>query len=150
MATRRNRRTKTKRGTAQRPRAARKPALRAHRIRRLTAEAIIATLRQPRLSVAAGVADAVATRIASLVPRLILVHQQRTTTERQIDRLLETLAPAATDGEPHDHRDVEILRSLPGVGRMVTATMLTEASGPLADRDYAMLRTYTGAAPVTT
>ena len=32
---------------------------------------------------------------------------------------------------------------------MVTATMLAEASGPLADRDYAMLRTYTGAAPVT-
>ena len=32
MATRRNRRTKTKRDTAQRPRAARKPALRAHRL----------------------------------------------------------------------------------------------------------------------
>lgn len=131
------------------PRRRLTPALRAHRIRRLTAEAIIATLRQPRLTVAAGVADAVATRIASLVPRLILVHQQRTTTERQIDRLLETLAPAATDGAPHEHRDVEILRSLPGVGRMVTATMLAEASGPLADRDDATLRAYTGAAPVT-
>ena len=32
---------------------------------------------------------------------------------------------------------------------MVTATMLAEASGPLADRDYATLRAYTGAAPVT-
>jgi transposase len=125
-------------------------ALRAHRIRRLTAEAIVTTLRQPRLSVAAGVADAVATRIAALVPQLVLVHQQRTTSERQIDRLLETLAPAeATAGEPHEHRDVEILRSLPGVGRMVTATMLAEASGPVADRDYATLRTYTGAAPIT-
>lgn len=126
------------------------PALRAHRIRRLTAEAIIQALRQPRLTVAAGVADAVATRIAALVPQLVLVHQQRLTSERQTDRLLETLASAgATDGEPHEHRDVEILRSLPGVGRMVTATMLAEASGPLADRDYATLRAYAGAAPVT-
>jgi hypothetical protein len=32
---------------------------------------------------------------------------------------------------------------------MVTATMLTEATGPLAARDYGMLRAYTGAAPVT-
>ena len=32
---------------------------------------------------------------------------------------------------------------------MVTATMLTEAAGPLADRDYATLRAHAGAAPVT-
>jgi transposase len=132
------------------PRRRLTPALRTHRIRRLTAEAIVTALRQPRLTVAAGVADAVATRIASLVPQLILVHQQRTTAERQIDRLLDTWAAAeAPEAEPHEHRDVEILRSLPGVGRMVTATMLAEASGPLADRDYATLRAYTGAAPVT-
>jgi transposase len=125
-------------------------ALRAHRIRRLTVEAIVTSLRRPRLSVAAGVGDAVAARIAALVPQLILVHQQRTTTERQIDRLLETLAAAeATAGDPPEHRDVEILRSLPGVGRMVTATMLGEASGPVADRDYDTLRTYSGAAPIT-
>jgi len=126
------------------------PVLRAHRIRRLTGEDIVTALRQPTLAAAPGVADAVATRIASLVPRLVLVHQQRATAERDIDHLLARL-PAAepTEGEPGEHRDVEILRSLPGVGRMVTATMLTEAAGPLADRDYATLRTYSGAAPVT-
>jgi transposase len=135
---------------AQLPRRRLTPVLRAHRIRRVTVDAIIAALRQPRLAVATGVADAVATRVASLVPQLMLVHHQRTTAERQIDRLLATLA--AADGpasEPREHRDVEILRSLPGVGRMVTATMLTEATGPLADRDYATLRAYTGTAPVT-
>jgi len=125
-------------------------ALRTHRIRRMTADQIVTALHQPRLTVAAGVTDAVALRIASLVPQLRLVHEQRTTTERRIDRVVEQLATAAgTDGEPREHRDVEILRSLPGVGRIVTATMLTEATGPLADRDYATLRAYTGAAPVT-
>jgi transposase len=135
---------------AQLPRRRLAAALRTHRMRRMTADDVIAAVRQPRLTVAAGVADAVATRIAALVPQLVLVHDQRTRAERQIDRLLEKLA--AVDDAPsesREHRDVEILRSLPGVGRMVTATMLTEASGPLADRDYATLRAYTGTAPVT-
>jgi transposase len=135
---------------AQLPRRRLQSALRAHRIRRWTAEEVVTALRQPRLSAAAGVADAVATRIASLVPQLALIHRQRPTAERQIDQVLATLAtPDATDGEPHEHRDVEILRSLPGVGRMVTATMLAEAGGPLADRDYATLRSHAGTAPVT-
>lgn len=125
-------------------------ALRAHRIRRLTTDEIRTTLRQPTLSVAAGVPDAVATRIGSLVPQLLLVHRQRITAEHQMERCLEQLATtAAPEGERLEHRDVEILRSLPGVGRMVTATMLTEAAGPMADRDYPTLRAYTGAAPVT-
>jgi transposase len=126
------------------------PALRAHRIRRLTPDDVIAALRPPRLSVAPGVTDAVAIRVAALIPQLVVVHEQRATAERQIDRLLEQLAALdVPDGEPREHRDVEILRSLPGVGRMVTATMLTEAAGPVADRDYLTLRAYAGAAPVT-
>lgn len=126
------------------------PALRAHRIRRFNVEDVVHALRQPRLTVAAGVTDAVATRIESLVPQLLLVHDQRTAAERRIDRLLEQLAMAdAAEDEPREHRDVEILLSLPGVGRMVTATMLTEATGPLAARDYPTLRAHAGAAPVT-
>lgn len=125
-------------------------ALRAHRIRRISVEDVLSALHQPRLTVALGVADAVATRIASLVPQLTLVHQQRVTAEREIDRRLEQLAAAeTTEPEPREHRDVEILRSLPGVGRMVTATMLTDATGPLAERDYPTLRAHAGTAPVT-
>ena len=135
---------------AQLPRRRITPALRAHRIRRLTADDVIAALRQPRLTVAPGVSDAIAIRIAALIPQVVVVHEQRTTAERQIDHLLEQLAgPEAAEGELREHRDVEILRSLPGVGRIVTATMLTEAAGPLADRDYLTLRSYAGAAPVT-
>ena len=123
--------------------------LKTHRIRRLTADAVRDTLQQPRLHVAPGVTDAVATHIAALVPQLQLVRTQRLATERQIDRQLEQLARVEADSETREHRDVVILQSLPGVGRMVAATMLTEASGPLAGRDYATLRAYAGAAPVT-
>ncbi|HSL70482.1 MAG TPA: transposase [Longimicrobiales bacterium] len=135
---------------AQLPRRRVAAALRAHRIRRVSADAVLEPLRQPRLMVAAGVTDAVATRIAALIPQLQVVYEQRLTAERRIDGLLERLATVEVpDAEPREHRDVEILQSLPGVGRMVTATMLTEATGPLADRDYSTLRAHAGAAPVT-
>jgi transposase len=120
----------------------------AHRIRRVSPEVVLETIRQPRLRVAPGVTEAVSTRIAAVVPQLQVVAEQRL--GRRIDRLLERLATSeAADGEPREHRDVEILQSLPGVGRIVTATMLTEATGPLADRDYPTLRAHAGAAPVT-
>jgi transposase len=122
--------------------------LKAHRIRRLTVEDVITALRQTRLAAAPGVTAAVATRIGSLVPQLLLTDQQRTDTGRQIDRCLDDLA-APREGEPREHRDVIILRSLPGVGRTVAATMLTEAAGPLAERDYATLRAHAGTAPIT-
>lgn len=135
---------------AQLPRRRITPVLQQHRIRRVSAEDVLTALRQPRLTVAPGVADAVETRVASLVPQLVLVHEQRLTAERRIGRLLEQLAPTeATDGERREHRDVEILQSLPGVGRIVTATMLTDATGPLAERDYPTLRAHAGTAPVT-
>ena len=125
-------------------------ALHGHRIRRVSADAVRATIRAPRLTVAPGVTEAVATRIAALVPQLQLIHEQRLTAERRIDRLLERLATAdGAAGEAREHRDVEILQSLPGVGRIVTATMLTEATGALAARDYPTLRAHAGAAPVT-
>jgi transposase len=64
--------------------------------------------------------------------------------------LLEKLAAVEGDeGQQRERRDVEILRSLPGVGRVVAATVLAEASGPLAERDYHALRTHAGIAPVT-
>ena len=122
--------------------------LRRHRIRRVQAEPMLDALRRPRLAVAPGVADAVARRVASLVAQLRLLDDQRRASTHEIDRLLTALA-TAPPGEPQEHRDVEILQSLPGVGRMVTATMLGEASALLAARDHATLRAYSGSAPVT-
>jgi transposase len=125
-------------------------ALHAHRIRRLTVDDVLEALRQPRLPVAEGVTEAVGYRIQTLVRQLLLVHEERTGSERQIDRLLGRLATRDTlETEPREHRDVEILLSLPGAGRIVTATMLTEATEPVASRDYGTLRAYGGAAPVT-
>jgi transposase len=47
------------------------------------------------------------------------------------------------------HCDVTVPASLPGVGRIVLATLLAEAFNALRRRDYAALRSLTGVAPVT-
>jgi hypothetical protein len=69
--------------------------------------------------------------------------------ERKLDELCTSLAettPAATD---NGSSDAAILRSLPGVGMVTLATLFTEAAGPFARRDYAVLRPLSGVAPVT-
>ena len=121
--------------------------LKAHRIRRLTAETVHAALQVPPLRVAPGTLEAACVHLAVLLPRLRLVHDQRhRTVGPRIDRVLADLAQEEEAGE---HRDVTILRSLPGVGRLVAATVLAEAARPLAERDYQTLRTHAGAAPIT-
>jgi transposase len=120
-----------------------------HRIRRLTAEALRAALQAPDLPVAAGIVEAASEHVGLLLPRLQLVHEQRTRCERRLEALLALLATPAAGDDQDEHRDVTILRSLPGVGRVVAATMLAEASRPLAARDYQTLRAHAGAAPVT-
>jgi transposase len=124
--------------------------LRAHHIRRVTAGQLREHLQQPTLSVAPGVAEAASSHIAVLLPRLQLLHEQRHACGQQIERLLQQLSEGAGSEEAQrGHRDVTILRSLPGVGRTVAATMLAEASQPLAARDYHALRTQAGVAPIT-
>jgi transposase len=119
------------------------------RIRRLTADVVHAALQEPALPVAAGTLQAAREHVELLLPRLELVHEQRARCERRLDVVLEQLATPSAGDEPQEHRDVTILRSLPGVGRVVAATMLAEASRPLAARDYQTLRAQAGAAPVT-
>jgi transposase len=125
--------------------------LREHRIRRMTADDVLAQLHAPALAMPPGVVDAVCTHLSLLLPQIRVLADQRKRCADHVESLLHELEtqPAAADGESREHRDVTILRSLPGVGRKVLATMLAEASRPLADRDYRTLRLWAGTAPVT-
>jgi len=120
--------------------------LKVYRIRRVTVEAIRAALQSPPVHVAPGTAEAASAHMALLLPRLRLLHAQRTQVASQMEALLEELGAEEIPGE---HRDATILRSLPGVGRVVAATMLAEAGRALAERDYQTLRAHGGLAPVT-
>ena len=125
------------------PRATLRTLLARHRIRRIDADALRTVLQAPVLPVAPGTVQAAQRHLAVLLPRLRLVHQQHVDCGELIEGLLARL------GESPEHRDVPILLSLIGVGRVVAATMLAEASRLLAARDYHALRTHAGVAPVT-
>jgi len=114
-----------------------------HRIRRLTADDVVAVLRAPAVAAGPGAVVAAEEHLAVLLPRLRLTETQRHDCQRRVQRALDALP------EDVEHRDVAILRSLPGVGRKVSATMLAEAWQLLAQRDYHALRTHAGTAPVT-
>ncbi len=121
--------------------------LKRYRVRAITAEQAREVLRGEALRVAPGVVEACRKHVELLVPRLRLAHEQKTAIEHDIDSLLELLATA--DEGKAEHRDARLLQSLPGLGKLVCATMLAEASEPLEKRDYSSLRTLCGAAPVT-
>ena len=120
--------------------------LKVYRVRRSTVESIREALQTPAVHVAPGTVEAARAHISLLLPRLRLLQEQRTAVARRIEALLEELGQEAIPGE---HRDVTILRSFPGVGRVVAATVLAEAAQPLAERDYQTLRAHGGIAPVT-
>jgi transposase len=124
--------------------------LAAYRIRRVTAAQALALLKRPPLTVAAGTTAAAKAHIAAIAQRLRLVNRQIKEVSRHIDTLLGQLAEP--EGEPEQEgepRDVTILRSLPGVGSIVAATLLAEAAQAVRQRDYQALRSLTGVAPVT-
>jgi transposase len=122
--------------------------LKQHRIRKISAETALSILRAPVLKVAAGVTEAAVLHLRSLIARLRLANREF----RQADRKLDDLCAALTHTEAPSETapsDAAILASLPGVGKTILATLLTEAPGPLAGRDYKALRTLSGVAPVT-
>jgi transposase len=118
-------------------------------VRKWTAEQVRDVLRSTPVTVAPGVTAAALLHIRSLLPRLLLLQQQLRDNARALRDRLDELARPSSDATKKEHRDVVILRSLPGVGMIVGATMLAEARDALVDRDYHRLRSICGTAPVT-
>jgi endonuclease III len=121
--------------------------LKAHRIRRVTAQEVLTCLQALALPVAPGAAEAAQAHCQFLLPCLRVLAEQLQACSQQVSALLSTLAEAPGKGEGPS--DVAIVLSLPGVGRKMTAWLFAEAAQPLAERDYQMLRTHGGVAPVT-
>jgi transposase len=125
--------------------------LKAHRIRRFDAAEALRVLRQKPLQVAAGASEAAVAHIRVIAERARLINRQVKDAHRKLDVLCAQLEqPKESEaGQRPEQRDVAILRSLPGVGRINLATLLAEAAEPLRRRDYQVLRVLSGVAPVT-
>ena len=126
--------------------------LRSHHVRRIDAQQVVDILRRPALHAAAGVAEAAMTHIGLAIPRLELVSNQLRECDRRLDELTRQFRhadEADSEGQSCGQRDVEILRSMPGIGRIVIAALLARAATPIRERNYQKLRTLSGVAPVT-
>jgi len=121
--------------------------LKTHRLRRVTAHEVLTSLQAPALPVAPGAAEAAQTHCRFFLPCLRVLAEQLQACSQHVSALLKTLAE--TPGEGEGPSDVAIVLSLPGVGRKITAWLFAEAPQPLAARDYQILRTHSGVAPVT-
>lgn len=111
------------------------------RVKKFTARELEAVLAKP-ITAAPGVAEGVIRRIRLLLPMIRTSRAQLTECERQLETLLDELPSKG-------HRDASILLSLPGLGKILTAVLIAEASQPLSLRDYQRLRSITGVAPIT-
>lgn len=125
--------------------------LKQRRVRRVDAKDVLRMLRQPAVTVAPGTIEAATAHLGVLVARLRLINRELRKSHHRLDALCDELASGdlEAEGPIRGQRDVTILRSLPGVGRIVLATLLAEASEPLRARDYAALRSLCGVAPIT-
>ena len=123
--------------------------LQERRIRRLDAERVLGILRQPAITVANGVTEAAVLHLRSLVARLRLANREFHQAERKLDELCTTLRDKTATPKSGGPCDAAVLSSLPGIGTVTLATLLTEAAGPIKRRDYAALKTLSGVAPVT-
>jgi transposase len=117
------------------------------RIRRFTAEPLLAQLRATPLQVAAGVAAAASARALVLITQLRLVHELRQQTRKRMLLLVRQMCAHRLD--PQRPSDAEIIDSLPGAGLLTVAAMLSEASQAIAERNGEALRALAGVAPVT-
>lgn len=120
--------------------------LKKHRARKYDAKGVLEVLCQSAVHVAPGTTESSVAHIRSLLTRLELVCRQHKASEKKLAELCEAIGKKQAKKGQHD---VEILRSLPGVGLIVLATLLAEAWRPLKNRDYHALRGLTGVAPVT-
>lgn len=125
--------------------------LKAHRIRKIDAPEVLRILNQTPITVAAGTTQAACAHIETLIERMQLVNRQIKSVHHRLDVLCDQLGAETDDpsGQPFEQRDVAILRSCPGLGRITIATLLAEAPELLRRRDYDALRTLSGIAPVT-
>jgi transposase len=134
---------------AQRARARRlKPIFRKNRSRKDPAD-VLAILQKPPLQVAPGTTESAAAHIDLLVERLAVVLDQIRQCDRKLDALTKRVTAESSEDDWREPSDETILRSCPGVGRIVLATLLAEAARALRERDYQTLRVLCGVAPVT-
>ena len=133
-----------------------------HRARGRDAGQVLAVLQQQAVITSPGTITAAAAHVTALLASIRLAKQLEKEAKDNIERITEQLVDAQSNDcgassdagesvppQPAPRRDAAILLSFPGIGPINLATLLTEATDGVRDRDYQALRCQGGVAPVT-
>ena len=132
------------------PRAKVARLIKAHRVRCHDADAMRTILKTPAPKVSAATVAAARAHVLALLKAARLAAEQHKQAIAMLDKLTRALAePEESSPGQTVQRDAAILLSSPGLGRIVLATLLTEAPQAVRERDYHALRCLAGVAPVT-
>ena len=119
-----------------------------HRIRRIDARGVLEILSSVEINLQKETVLGRVTHIKVIAERMKLTDRQLKETEAAIGNTVNIIASRYST-KSGALGDVEILRSLPGVGAVVLSTLLAEAWDLIRRRDYKALRCLVGTAPVT-
>ena len=119
-----------------------------HRVRRIDAEEARKMLLSEGINLKQATVESCVEHIRTVVERMKVADRQLKETKDSVRKVIETIdsRQLAEGGGP---TDIEILRSIPGVGDVVLATLLAEAWDLVRRRDHKALRCLGGTAPVT-
>lgn len=122
--------------------------LKERRIRRHSLQDVLAALQGRGVSIAPGLLDAARGKILRLVKTAGALDESLREVNAELKSLLADLSAEESLGDKKQ-RDAAVLLSMPGVGDVIGATLLGEATQALCERDYQALRSIAGVAPVT-
>lgn len=121
--------------------------LKRNKVRSVDARGVLKTLRCEKMDITLATTESCVWHIRSVVERMKVVDRQLVETKGSMGKVIETInSKLKTEGGP---TDIEVLRSIPGVGDVVLATLLGEAWDLVRRRDHKALRLLGGMAPVT-
>lgn len=122
--------------------------LRRNRVRRFDAKEVLGILRTEKINVNKATTQSCVWHIKTIIERMKVIDRQLSQTEECIKDVIETMNSKLVTGD-EEPTDIEILRSVPGVGDVVLATLIAEAWDLIRRRDIKALRCLGGTAPVT-
>ena len=122
--------------------------LKRNRVRRFDAKGARKILRGEKMNINKATTESCVAHISSVVERIKVVDRQLVETKNSIRKVIETIN-SKLKTERGGPTDIEILRSIPGAGDVVLATLIAEAWDLMRRRDRKALRCLGGTAPVT-
>ena len=122
--------------------------LKRNRVRSVDAKAALGMLRGEKMNVNKAIVESCVWHIKSIVERMKVVNRQLGEIKDSIGKVIETM-DSKLNAEGEEPTDIEILRSIPGVGDIVLATLIAESWDLIRRRDRRALRCLGGTAPVT-